>query len=1297
MPRQQGYLSHAQVKAGTKHPSLPQSMNQSPMPIRPESRPQSMSYPPQRFGQPPTDSARTHLPPVPSAQGKQQALVVGKAPIHYSKIQQAPRPTGQTVPCSQATSHVQDENRMQMKPHLSSSSAQSLPSAQKPQTKIQQQSQGQSRPVANPKKSTSPTKFEMQMKAAKEAASAFHQEISQWKRIQHGVFLTTAEGNLQQVPIKTCSLGAIARVTDVQPVLKASSVFHSIGKDMRKNIIELQKEVRAAGRLDGLAPKESLTDRSPVSVSTSLFSHRFTNAKMNLIDVTEKHKRIKLQSRKDSRALERNLRKHRHVVCELLLKKHKELNRSILQHSTDFYKYHRQRKSELSKFSKSVRDHVAAEQRKKEKDVVNEEKARIAALKANDMEAYTALVQETRNDRLKFLLDKTDEYIDQISGLLKDQHDGKVNSSELTSDSSSGVELFGGSRLPAVEQENSNYYKTAHVYKEDVKQPSILVGGKLKEYQLSGLQWLVSLYNNKLNGILADEMGLGKTVQTIALISYLMEFKDNRGPYLVIVPLSTLSNWVNEFRRWCPTATVVVYKGTPAQRKGLYKSEVMQGHFNVLLTTYEYIIKDKSSLRKLQWEYAIVDEGHRMKNSQSKFAVTLGTQYVTKHRVLLTGTPLQNSLPELWSLLNFLLPSIFNSAETFDQWFNKPFAQFGTSNAEGDTEETVNNEERLLIIQRLHELLRPFMLRRIKADVLDQLPDKVEKVLRCELSSWQKELYKQISYSILEDGQKKSKRGLNNVVMQLRKVCNHPYMFTPEGYYITEDIIRTSGKFELLDRMLPKLKAAGHRILMFFQMTAAMTIMEDYLKYRNILSLRLDGSTTGEERERRMDLFNAPNSPYFIFMLSTRAGGLGLNLVSADTVIIFDSDWNPMMDLQAQDRAHRIGQKKIVSVFRLITNSPVEEKILSRATEKLNMSELVVEAGKFDRDSVEEDNAEERQKIMEILLTDFDSTAAKGSATGTTSSLPTSEDDADGNGDNDENEEIDINELLSRNDEDYEFYSKMDSGETYVEDYFKSPGLVTDPDEIPDWIRYPHGKKEQEDGAVDDFSEVGKRRAASKATAYDDGLTEKQFLRIMEKQAEVEEKEAKARKREWKLARDKKAIENAVNARSTSSSPIPEETFNRLISMTKSIIAIRDPKTNRRYSDIFREKPSEDDYPEYYKLIEQPIAINDILKKCKSKSYASPAEYHQDWKLMFSNAVKFNGENSWVVLDGKILEVELNRLLNKYGLLEDVSKTAASSSPKKKKPRLKLSLKLSLKRKNESESASNDKKKIKTS
>lgn len=775
-----------------------------------------------------------------------------------------------------------------------------------------------------------------------------------------------------------------------------------------------------------------------------------------------------------------------------------------------------------------------------------------------------------------------------------------------------------------------------------------------------------------------------------------METKENRGPYLVIVPLSTLSNWVNEFRRWCPSATVVVYKGTPAQRKGLYKSAVREGHFNVLLTTYEYIIKDKSSLRRLQWQYAIVDEGHRMKNAQSKFAVTLGTQYTSLHRVLLTGTPLQNSLPELWSLLNFLLPTVFNSVETFDQWFNKPFAQYGataagdTANSDGNNEEVVSTEERMLIIQRLHELLRPFMLRRIKADVLDQLPDKVEKVLRCELSSWQKELYKQISYSVLKDGTKQSKRGLNNVVMQLRKVCNHPFMFSPEGYSFDDDIIRTSGKVELLDRMLPRLKAAGHRILMFFQMTAAMTILEDYFRYRNFLTLRLDGSTTGEERERRMELFNAPDSPYFIFLLSTRAGGLGLNLVSADTVIIFDSDWNPMMDLQAQDRAHRIGQKKVVSVFRLITNSPIEEKILSRANEKLNMSELVVEAGKFDKSSVDEDTTEERQKMMEILLLDFDSnnTSTQTLATG---NLPSS-DEEDNNQDNDENEEketVDFNELLSRNDEDYEFYQKLDSGEIKDDEFVESPGLLTDPNDVPDWIKYPNGKKNDDTFGVDGGLDIEKRRATANANSYTDGLTEKQFLRMMEKQAAAEEEAAKARKVEWHMKRDKKAQDAAMAALTSTGkqdlnlksveNPLPDQTLDRLISITKCVIAIREDKTKRRRSDIFREKPSQQDYPDYYRIIKKPIAINDIMKKCKTKEYEKVKEFVNDWGLMFENAKIFNGEESWIYADAKVLNGELERLLEKNKLLlEGNGAEATTKSPPKKKT---LKLKLSLKRK----------------
>jgi SNF2 family DNA or RNA helicase len=370
---------------------------------------------------------------------------------------------------------------------------------------------------------------------------------------------------------------------------------------------------------------------------------------------------------------------------------------------------------------------------------------------------------------------------------------------------------------------------------------------------------------------------LGKTIQAISLIAYLMEFKNNLGPFLIIVPLSTLSNWQNEFQKWCPSARVITYKGTPQQRRELYREEVRTGQFNVLLTTYEYIIKDKASLRKIVWQYAIVDEGHRMKNAQSKFAVTLSTMYQTNNRILLTGTPLQNSLPELWALLNFLLPTIFNSVESFDQWFNRPFANYGASGgADDDADQMLTNEERMLIIHRLHELLRPFMLRRVKSEVLDQLPDKVEKVLRCDLSSWQKELYKQISAkatadkSILGSGlvqeQQPAARGLNNVVMQLRKVCNHPFLFSPEGYRMDDSMIRSSGKFHLLDQMLPKLKAGGHRILMFTQMTAVMTILEDYFAYRGYSSLRLDGSTPAEEREKRMYQFNAPDSPYFIFV-----------------------------------------------------------------------------------------------------------------------------------------------------------------------------------------------------------------------------------------------------------------------------------------------------------------------------------------------------------------------------------------------------------------------------------------------
>ncbi|KAI5572546.1 hypothetical protein BDE02_10G019000 [Populus trichocarpa] len=466
-----------------------------------------------------------------------------------------------------------------------------------------------------------------------------------------------------------------------------------------------------------------------------------------------------------------------------------------------------------------------------------------------------------------------------------------------------------------------------------VTQPSC-IQGKMRDYQLAGLNWLIRLYENGINGILADEMGLGKTLQTISLMGYLHEFRGITGPHMVVAPKSTLGNWMNEIRRFCPVLRAVKFLGNPDERKHIREELLAAGKFDVCVTSFEMAIKEKSTLRRFSWRYIIIDEAHRIKNENSLLSKTMRL-YNTNYRLLITGTPLQNNLHELWALLNFLLPEIFSSAETFDEWFQ--------ISGENDQQE---------VVQQLHKVLRPFLLRRLKSDVEKGLPPKKETILKVGMSQMQKQYYKALLQKDLEvvnaGGERKR---LLNIAMQLRKCCNHPYLFQgaePGPPYSTGDhLVTNAGKMVLLDKLLPKLKERDSRVLIFSQMTRLLDILEDYLMFRGYLYCRIDGNTGGEDRDASIDAFNKPGSEKFCFLLSTRAGGLGINLATADVVILYDSDWNPQVDLQAQDRAHRIGQKKEVQVFRFCTEYTIEEKVIERAYKKLALDALVIQQGRL--------------------------------------------------------------------------------------------------------------------------------------------------------------------------------------------------------------------------------------------------------------------------------------------------------------------------------------------------------------
>lgn len=538
----------------------------------------------------------------------------------------------------------------------------------------------------------------------------------------------------------------------------------------------------------------------------------------------------------------------------------------------------------------------------------------------------------------------------------------------------------------------------------EAPQPACIPSGmNLAPYQLIGLNWLALMHERGINGILADEMGLGKTIQVIAFLAYLRERLGIHRHHLVIVPASTLDNWEREFDNWCPDIRLLQYYGTQEARSQIrYYVTRNPNEVDVVLTTYNVAQtpEDRKLFKKLNFHYLIFDEAHMLKNMKSSRYQSL-IKIRSKRRVLLTGTPLQNNLVELMSLLVFTMPRMFMPKITHVETLFSAASRIEGGKTEFERER----------IEQAKKIMRPFVLRRLKDDVLKDLPKKTESIVRCPMSASQAKLYKKLVDSftreikeheteVFDDDSSFANESDNNVkkgagmLMAMRRLANHPLLMlnhytkdklrkmselmlnetthkdankdlifedmsvmhdyelhklcttykSLEKFKLEDKHIADSGKFHYLDKLLSDLKKNKQRCLLFSQFTMMLDIMEDYLTIRGYAFLRLDGATKVSDRLSLIDEYNQ-NEEILVFLLSTKAGGLGINLTAASTVVIHDIDFNPYNDKQAEDRSHRMGQTRDVKVYKLISESTVEEGMLSIASEKLRLGMNMSEQG----------------------------------------------------------------------------------------------------------------------------------------------------------------------------------------------------------------------------------------------------------------------------------------------------------------------------------------------------------------